>query len=196
MRPSLNELIDLWRYTYARSSLIEAKEWLEIMHQNFSELFSPVFRSLTCSTVIAYARPFTKSQVTKTIRLVPLKDISPPLNLTNMHEKTLEMRDKVFGHKDATKLEEDIDSPNKVIIKRDSQEIILHNLWAVGVDIDFLQKLKSLCDFFQKHCESKINPLIFKYGKEILSQPLGSYELLINESPMPWFMPYKESDNV
>src|ERR1700733_1336608 len=96
--PSQAARIEIWRYTYARSSLVEAREAAKLLAAN-PRLPDEMKRSIVYQVVIAYARPFTKSQVTDSKRIVPLEDELVPAEFRALHEEYIQMRNCVFGHK-------------------------------------------------------------------------------------------------
>ena len=58
-------------------------------------------QALVYAAVVAYCRPFTKSQVKTDERVVPLGGVLPPSHLANAHNNLINLRNKVIGHKDA-----------------------------------------------------------------------------------------------
>ena len=189
MRPSHQELKDLWLYSYSRGSLLEADQWLNVMDQ--TDLESPQTSALVCATVVAYARPFTISQVTGKERVVPLKGVSPPSHLSASHEMVLKLRDKVIGHKDATVAKGDTATPNIILVNRDATGFDIHTIIVRGMAPNIRKELKSLCSHFVAYCEAQIRPLFTRYGQEIMRHPIGVYELLVTEGPDDWIQPHK-----
>jgi hypothetical protein len=149
MTPTAEELASLWLYTYSRASLLEAESWIDVLSASAADS-TPVARALSCSIVVSYARPFTKSQVTKDKRVIPLGDVEPPHELASTHCIMLKLRDKVIGHKDAIPAAGDSVTPNIVLLKRDSCGFDIHTVIVTGVDLDLLTELKSLCTFLSR----------------------------------------------
>ena len=189
MKPTQEELKWIWRYSYSRTSLLEAHEWIDVLGQIDPK--SPQIGALTCAIVIAYARPFTQSQISQTERVVPLSGVSPPSHLSATHETVLELRNKVMGHKDATPAKGDTATPNKILIKRDETGFDLSTIVFEGIALNKRGELKSLCSHFVAHCEARTRTLIEPYRSEIMQQPLGVYELLVTESHNDWIRPLK-----
>ena len=67
MRPTSADLRGLWLHAYSRSLLVQAEQWVADMETRNSQ---SQFRALICAAVVAHARPFTTSQVTKSERVV------------------------------------------------------------------------------------------------------------------------------
>ncbi len=139
-----------------------------------------------CSIVVAYARPFTKSQITSDIRLIPLKDVHPPSKLASTHRMVLELRDKVFGHKDAVPSKAHTTTPNIVLIRRMPSDFQFHAVIVDEILPSLLLEIKELCSFFVTHCESRLAPFIDRYRAEIMQHPEGFYELVIGEPRQQW----------
>ncbi|HLP08677.1 MAG TPA: hypothetical protein VK178_10955 [Opitutaceae bacterium] len=146
---------------------------------------TPQFEALICATVVAYARPFTKSQITDKKRIIPLKDVPPPSSLHNTHSMLLKLRDKVMGHKDATPASGDTKSPNILVLDRDRDGFNLHTIRIGGMETRTRSETQALCGYFVQICEAQLKPLIERHGPEIMKQPIGRYELLVNEPPHP-----------
>lgn len=184
MRPSHEELKRLWIYSYSRASLIEADQWLDAMDR--TEPKSPQFRALVCAAVVAYARPFTISQVTTNERVVPLKDVPAPQQWSATHAMVLKLRDKALGHKDATPAKGDSTTLNIMLIRRDAKGFDLHTIIIEGMEPETRKEVRGLCAHFVAYCEAQVNPLIACYGPEIMRKPIGTYELLVTEPPDDW----------
>ncbi len=185
MRPTRAELTDVWLHVYSRSSLLEADgtiDALRLLPPNSATLA----QVLMCSIVVAYARPFTKSQITKEIRVLPLKDIDPPTKLASTHCMLLKLRDKVFGHKDAVPDKEHSTTPNIVLIRRVPSDFHFHSAIVVDIAPSLLTEIKELCTFFVAHCVSRLAPFIAQYRDDIMQRPEGFYELVVCEPPDEW----------
>ena len=191
MRPSYEELKRLWLYSYSRASLIEADQWLDAMPQTDPK--TPQFRALICAVVVAYARPFTASQVTPTERVVPLKGVVPPPQLSAAHEMILKLRDKVMGHKDATPAKGDSTTPNVMIIDRDAKGFDLHTIIIEGMEPETQREVKSLCSHFIAYCHAQVDPIVKHYGPEIMLRPIGRYQLLVSQPPNDWIRAIRQA---
>ena len=86
--PSHHDRIEIWRYTYARSSLIEAREAAKLLLAH-RELPPEIPEAIVCQIVVAYSRPFTKSQVTESRRIVPLASDVVPAEFQALHTEHL-----------------------------------------------------------------------------------------------------------
>jgi|SRR5581483_1202525 len=189
MRPSHEELKQLWLYSYSRASLLEAQQWLYAMEHTDEK--SPQFRALICASVIAYARPFTTSQVTAKERVVPLQGVLAPPALEAAHATVLKLRNKLMGHKDATPAKGDPATPNVMLIRRNAKGFDLHTIIVEGMLPETRKEVISLCDHFVAHCVSHVQPIIDHYGPEIMRHPIGLYELLVTEPPNDWLKPHQ-----
>jgi hypothetical protein len=179
--PSHNDRIEIWRYTYARSSLVEAREAAKLLLAH-PELPPEIQEAIVCQIVVAYARPFTKSQVTNSRRIVPLADDVVPAEFHALHTEHLEMRDRGIGHKDAIAFPS---SPmNKVIVRRDDTGFELHTVSHYTMLEGGLRQTVRLCDHLIDHCIAKLTP----YCACFVGVEKGVYVLSIEADPKEWLM--------
>ena len=179
--PSQHERIEIWRYTYARSSLVEAWEAAKLLFAH-RELPDEVQEAIACQIVVAYARPFTKSQVTESKRIVPLANELVPVKFQALHKEHLEMRDRGIGHKDAIAFPS---SPmNRVIIRRDDTGFELHTVSHYTMLDGGLKQTVELCDYLVQHCISKLTP----YCASFVGVEKGIYVLSLEADPKEWLL--------
>ena len=179
--PSHHDRIEIWRYTYARSSLIEAREAAKLLLAH-RELPSEIQEAIVCQIVVAYARPFTKSQVTESKRIVPLASDVVPGEFQALHTEHLEMRDRGIGHKDAIAFPS---SPmNKVIVRRDDTGFELHTVSHYTMLEGGLRQTIKLCDCLIDHCIAKLTP----HCSCFVDVKQGVYVLSIEEDPKEWLL--------
>ncbi|MEY2577101.1 MAG: endonuclease [Verrucomicrobiota bacterium] len=184
MRPTLEELKSLWLHAYSRSSLIQADGW--VVDLETTDPRTTKYRALISAIIVAYCRPFTKSQVTKSERVVPLADVKPPAELESTHNSLIGLRDKVIGHADALPAKGHDETPNKVLIFRDATGFNLHTVLTSDIAGEERQKIRQLCGHFRTYCDEKLNALIAKFGGDLPSLP-GVYEVMITADPEEWF---------
>jgi len=146
------------------------------------------YEALVYAAVVAYCRPFTKSQVTPTERVIPLDDVSPPGHLAAAHGNMLNLRDKVIVHKDAVPTK-GYSTPNMILLDRVGSGFQLYTTRLGEMGTEQRKAVKELCSYFFQHCEAKLRPLTRKYHPELMRYPEGAYELLITESPNEWIRP-------
>jgi hypothetical protein len=187
--PSQHDRIEIWRYIYARSSLVEAREAARLLvaHPEFPD---DIKRAIVYQIVIAYARPFTKSQVTDSKRIVPLTSDVVPVEFRPLHGEYLQMRDRTIGHKDAIAFPSEL--LNKVIVDKDDTGFELHTVSPFAMFDTGLQQTISLCDRLIEHCISKVQD----YCRHFVGVGKGTYVLSIEENPAEWLsmMPNKASE--
>jgi hypothetical protein len=179
--PSQHDRIEIWRYTYARSSLIEAREAAKLLiaHPEFSD---EIKQAIVYQIAIAYARPFTKSQVTDSKRIVPLAGDLVPAEFRQLHDEYLQMRDQTIGHKDAVAFPS---APlNKVFVSVDDIGFELHTVSPFTMLDTGLQKTISLCDRLVKCCVSKLRDHCHHFA----GVRKGIYVLSIEENPAEWLL--------
>lgn len=180
--PSHQDRIEIWRYTYARSSLIEAREAAKLLiaHPEFPD---EIKEAIVYQIVIAYARPFTKSQVTDFKRIVPLAIDVVPAEFQPLHDEYLQMRNRTIGHRDAVAFPS---APlNKVIVHVDNAGFVeLHTVSPFTMLDSGLQQTLLLCDHLIKHCVLKVGD----YCHHFVGVAPGTYVLSIDENPAEWLM--------
>jgi hypothetical protein len=179
--PSQDARIDIWCYTYARSSLIEAREAAKFLIQH-KGLPDEVQQAFVYQVVVAYARPFTKSQVTESRRIVPLTRDAVLPEFWDLHDEHLQMRDRVIGHKDATAFPS---APlNRVIVRVDDTGFELHTVSPYTIFETGLQQTVILCDHLIEYCMSKAKD----YGSHFVGIGKGVYVLSIEADPVEWLL--------
>ena len=190
VRPTVDELKSLWLFAYARSSLYEAMEWLDLLPK--LPAGSALERAVICAAVVAYVRPFSECRVRPKEKIVPLKGVAPPDDLAGNHQDAIDLRNKMIGHKDATPAERHSSTPNMVLAHVENAHVAFHTTMIGGMDDSVRLALKNLCLFFIAHCEKYMKPITKVLAPEIRRkyQP-GIYELVISEAPNEWIKPFK-----
>src|SRR5437667_9256738 len=92
--PTKTERVSFWKHSYARSSFIQAREFATLLLRANPLLLSPLRAAATFGVVTAYARPF------KQRREVRLSRDVVPRQYRELHDETIEMRDKIIAHRD------------------------------------------------------------------------------------------------
>ena len=179
--PSQHERIEIWRYTYARSSLIEAREAAKFLIEH-PKLPDQLQKALVCQVVVAYSRPFTKSQVTDSKRIVPLSSEVVPAEFRDLHNEHLQMRDRTIGHKDAVAFPS---TPlNRVIVRVDGTGFELHTVSTYTIFDTGLRQTVKLCDYLVDCCVSKVQ----EYCSHFVGIGKGVYVLSIEPNPVEWLL--------
>jgi len=179
--PSQEDRIQMWRYIYARCSLVEAMQAAKLLLAH-KELPDAIQQAIVCQIVVAYARPFTNSQVTKSKRIKALADDLVPTKFSSIHKEHLEMRDQGVGHKDAIAFPS---TPmNRVIVRRDDTGLEFHTVSHYTMLEDGLKQTIELCEYLIQHCVSKLQPYCSFFG----GVKNGLYILSIEENPKEWLL--------
>lgn len=197
MPPTVEDLQAIWRFTYSRSSLLDAKNFLGQLSEVAPELgvLTPEslrYRALVEAAVVSYGRPFTTCYLPPKRKVKPLGDVSPPQHLAQFHNDALILRDKMVGHKDATPAEGYTWSPNIVVVRIYPDGDFSLNATMLGqMEPSMKRGLTELCDHFVKHCEASLSGLRGRYVPELMKNPVGQYELVIAEPPAAWLTPFQ-----
>jgi hypothetical protein len=197
MRPNVEDLQAIWLFTYARSSLLDAANFLGELSEIVPELSkitpeSLRYRALVDAAVVAYSRPFTTCFLPPNRKkVVPLKDALPPQHLAQFHEDALAMRDTAIGHKDATPAKGYTATPNIVLVGILPDNFSL-NATTFGQMLPSMKNaLGKLCDYFVNQCEANLSRLRKIYLSEFMKHRPGLYELVISEPPSDWLIPFR-----
>jgi len=180
--------IEIWRYTFARASLVEAREAARGLIAN-PRLPDDLKRAIVYQIVVAYARPFTKSQVTESKRIVPLGNDIIHSEFRNLHKEYIQMRDCVFGHKDAVALP--AAAINRVIVCVDEAGFELHTASPFTMLESGLHETVKLCNSLIDYCMSKIQP----YRSLFVGVERGIYVLNLEANPTNWLVKKRSAED-
>lgn len=180
--PSQHDRIEIWRYTYARSSLIEASEAAKFLVAHPPPTLPwQVQKALVGQIVTAYARPFTKSQITASKRIIPLAEEIVPTAFQDLHSEHLEMRNRAIGHKDAVGFP--ATALNRVLVHvNNDTDFELLTISPDSMTDSALHRTVELCQHLVAHCEAEV----LKYASHFFGVGAGDYFLSIEESPTEW----------
>lgn len=182
--PPLHDCLEIWRYTYARSSLVDALDAAQALLDGQASLMLVLKKALVGHLVISYARPFTKSQFTISKRDIPLTETSVPSTKRATHDFLLKMRDKSIGHKDATAFADS--TVNRVLVRLGDDSLSLHTVSPFDIDPAKLADIMALCEELIESCDIALDPYVRTYflGK---SRPAkGEYLIMTEEAPSEW----------
>lgn len=198
MRPTIEDLQAIWLFTYSRSSLLDAANFLSQLSEVTPELgkLTPEslrYRALVEAAIVSYGRPFTKCFLPPKRKLfVPLGGVPPPQHLAQFHDDALLMRNTMVGHKDATPARGYTASPNIVVVGIYPEDTLSLNAAMLGQMYPAMKKaLGKLCNYFVKHCESNLSQLRKRYLSEFMQHRPGQYELVISGPPADWLVPFR-----
>jgi hypothetical protein len=192
MRPTFDDLKNLWLIAYSRGSLCEADRWVDDMAK--VESSPSLLAALVCAAVIAYVRPFTESRLPVSAvagavekkEIIALEGILPPSQLAPAHTEVLALRHKVLGHKDATPAQGHTETANKLLLRVEAGGgVALHTTPPIEMDVQARRDLKALCSHFIAHCEQQFDLFVKKYRAELTLSP-GRYQIFICEPPDDW----------
>jgi hypothetical protein len=185
--PSQEELVEVWRYAYARSSFIEATTYCKILLENWNQIENAIKQALLTSLVISYARPFTKAQVTKSKRIVPSDESLVPQCHQQLHNEYMTMRNRVFGHKDAT-VESSFGPVNKIIIHVTPSFLDLRTASMGDIKIQALQQTIELCQKLIAITDQEANKFILANFSGENFPTIGLYEIDLEANFGNWLV--------
>jgi hypothetical protein len=177
--PPQHDRIEIWRYQYARASLIEASEAAKFLLGK-GPLRSPLQEAVVSLIVMAYARPFTESRTTASERLIPLNKKAVPPAFGDLHAELLHMRNWAIGHKDATAFPSTL--LNRVVVHVGDSGIELRTTSPINITDSALRRTLELCGHPITHCEAEVR----KYISYFSGVCKGVYYLSLEQSPSEW----------
>ena|ERR1039457_3567328 len=181
--PSIIERFDLWRFAYSRSSFIESRQTARLLLKIQEDIILGHRTALLTALVVTYARPFTKAQITKETRIIPMHDMPVPSEHSNIHQKFLELRNQVFGHKDATGPDTGDGKLNRVLFIIKNGHLELHTVKADSIDQASLKEIELLTGKLITNLDSKIADFMAKYP---FPNGNGHYALNLDVPSEPW----------
>ena len=181
--PPQNDRLEIWRYTYARSSLVDAIVGCEKLRSDHA-LAPDMKKAVVSHIVISYARPFTKSQFTASRREVPLQESCVPSEKKAIHDTLLEMRNRALGHKDATAFSDT--ALNRVLVRAHDGYIDLHTVFPGDIEQAVLSQTIELCRILIAHCEKAVDPFVRAHLLGANRPVDGSYLVSTEETPPIW----------
>lgn len=187
--PSHEELIDVWRFAYARSSLLETVGYCKALLAVGDAVSEVIKKALLTSLVISYARPFTKAQVTKSKRITPLDSTLVPPPYQRLHNEYMAMRNCVFGHKDAT-VGPEFGPVNKVIVHATDKFMDIHTVSPFDVNKSTLQETISLCHELIEISAQHVERFVIAYLSKEHFPAAGLYEIDIEANSGNWLIPH------
>jgi hypothetical protein len=195
--PTVADLQAIWSFTYSRSSLLEAKNFLAEVSDVAPDLNQVTpeslrYRALVYAVITAYARPFTTCRIPPNRQFKPLDNVPPPQELAQFHDDALILRNTMIGHSDATPAKGYTASPNMVVVRiYPDNKFSLHSVTLGEMEPPMKKALPELCDHFVLHCDANLSRLMKPYRSELMNRPPGRYELVIAEPPADWIVPFK-----
>jgi hypothetical protein len=177
--PPQNDRIEIWRYLYAKDSLLEASEAAKFLLA--TRPLSPLLqRAVVCHLVVAYARPFTESQLTVSERRPSLTELAVPAEFRDLHKQCLEIRNWAIAHKDATALPSTL--LNRVVVRVCESGVRMNATLVSDMPESALHTVVRLCERLVAHCEAEVQ----KYSSHFSGVGRGVYYLSLEKSPSEW----------
>jgi hypothetical protein len=153
--PTHEERVVIWRYTIAHSSFNQARVALMYLLTH-PELPEEIKQAFLYSGIICYARPFTKSHITVSERIVCLDDTVIPAPYRALHHEHITWRDKAVAHTDVCIFSDTLVNNVVVVLKPDGFE--LKTAGAYSLTEAGLHDTITMCDYFITHCEMQLSP--------------------------------------
>ena len=188
--PSHQDRLNIWRYAYARSSLIKAQQGcIELQKDRLlpkPEQMPQERRELIVTQIIvSYARPFTNSVLEKGKPWVTLlSEKLAPRTLIQTHKNVIEMRNCAIGHKDAVASAGA--RMNRVTITVSRGELFVETTSPGDIDAPTCDSLIALCNHLIAYCDKMIRPYLDACFGNGRFPPEGRYQLSTDPAPEAW----------
>jgi hypothetical protein len=144
-------------------------------------------KALLVSIVVSYATPFTKAQVSKNKRIIPLDERLVPQRYKKIHSEFLIMRNRVFGHKDAT-VGPSFGPVNKVIIHVAPTFLDVHTASPFELTKSALQETIQLCRELITIADQHVSKFVTMHFNGGKIPELGIYEIDIEAASENWLV--------
>lgn len=175
--PSKAERISFWQHSYARAAFVQADEFIKLLLREDPPFNSNPRLALTAGIVVAYGRPFKQRPQVK------LSSDVVPAEHKELHNKTIEMRDKVIAHRD-------LDGPiaewgfiSQLRVVADGTQIEINTL-SPNLENEMAHQLLPLLDVLVALLEEKTRPFLNKY---LIPPPTsGYYAVSLDDDPAEW----------
>lgn len=183
--PTIDLRIDIWRAAYSRASLLQAKGIADILLTIQPTISINHRVGLLTGLVVTYARPFTFAQITKKQRIIPMYDVEIPEEHRDLHETFMEMRNTIFGHKDATgpTIGNGVMNQIQFVVKEGFLD--LHTVTPGYYDHGKLKQATTLCDRLVAFLEMRLNGLMERCPFPTIKQD-GAFVMNIDDPNRPW----------
>ncbi len=180
--PPRHERVEFWKHAYARASFIDAQIFLEDLLSQKPEGFSPLRKLFTIAILTLYARPF------KQRRPVRLENEVIPIEHKQVHDWTIEHRDKVVAHRDLHAAVTTWGFINQLRLVTDQVGFTIHTLSPYMPD-EMAQELLALVKILIQTMEERTKPFLENYFR-LPSVAPGEYVMnLKDETPPRWLEP-------
>jgi hypothetical protein len=173
---SKSDRVAFWKHSYARSSFIQANEFAKLLLRENPPFLSTLRSALTFAIVTSYARPFKQRAEVKLPRnLVPAE-------FQQLHDETIEMRDKIIAHRDVDGPMADWGFVSQVQILVEPTAMQVNTLSPI-MENERADQMLPLFAALIKLMDEKIDPF---FGHFRPPPAPGVYTLSLEENPAEW----------
>lgn len=182
--PTQLERIDFWEHSYARSSFVQARLFVELLLSTDPPLHSTSRKAFTVAILGVYCRPFKQR---KQVRLS--EDIVPAQH-RETHGAMIELRDKVIAHRDLDGPITDLGFINQLELHFRSNELTVNTI-SPSMPNEIAKKTLPLIDFLVEEMDLRVSAFVTRY----LRMPQGDavYAVSLDKAPNNWLIPINRS---
>lgn len=181
IRPTIEERTAFWKFSYARSSFVDANLFAEMILKGGFEPGSRIRKALSIATAVAYGRPF------KQRNRVRLSDDIIPAAYQSTHEDLIVWRDKVIAHRD-------LDGPvapwgfvSQLLVSIDSQGFSPLTLSPVISDGKARETMALTQELIQA-MDRELDSFVSAHGQAFRREP-GLYTVNLEDNHLDWLVP-------
>jgi hypothetical protein len=177
--PTFEERVEFWKYSYARSSFIEAVTYLDLFSRSGAD--RATHRALTVAILVAYSRPFKQRPA------VRLADDFVPVNHKDTHSDAIEMRDKVVAHRDLDGPVAEWGFVSQLELHYDAGGLELNTRSPYLTDA-LVPRLRNLAAALTEKADRELDDFVQTY---LRLHPQGIYVVSLDENPVEWLLPQR-----
>lgn len=177
--PSQADRIQFWKHAYARASFVQSQVFIELLLRENPDFNTTLRRALTVAIVTTYCRPF------KQRKPVRLSDEIVPSKYQEIHNKAIELRDKVIAHRDIDGPTADWGFVSQLRVTVGQTGVTFDTL-SPNIDNDMATNLKPLIKELVVMMDTEMTPFLKKFNP---LPPPATYVISLEETPTEWLIP-------
>jgi len=178
--PSRAERVSFWQHSYARSSFVQTRLFVDLLLQVDPPTQSTLRDALTVAILGLYCRPF------KQRKLVRLSDAIVPVQFRQTHDSMIEIRDQVIAHRDLDGPIADWGFVSQLEINIRSKQVTIDTISSI-ITNEKARELIPLLGFLIAAMDKSIDAFVHRYLSDV-SPMDASYTVSLDDNPNEWLI--------
>lgn len=179
--PSKSERISFWQHSYARSSFIQARLFIDLLLRINPPMNDTLRGALTIAIVVVYCRPFKQRDP------VRLPKSIVPTEYRDAHNSTEDIRDRVIAHRDLDGPVTDWGFVSQLQVIVQSKQLTIPTISSIITD-DKARELLPLLDYLIPKMDESVESFVHRYLPPFASMD-GAYVVSLDDNPKQWLIP-------